>query len=622
MTLTDDYNDLADHQYSYAQPTGHVQERKKKLPAVVSNPYRNIKKTGDYKMTEDNIENAKLVKASYTAYSEGLDKAQTYLDENTTRGWKVLEESTQNALALRDRKGVVKMAYRGTKSADDILTDIKLGLGETLPLHEQTQQLEDVLMNVGEVDQLVAHSLGGTYAIDLGDTYNIDTETFNPFIAPSTLENNQHNPNVEHNVITTADDWSSIGQHFIDEEGNFNVHNITTTSQDGVHSLNNFTNATPETQITDWFNQVQDSSGLAHEAIMMDAMTEHDSFTDFVSAFSGGDIDADGKFGSRINEEAPMVSMWEDTTGIPFTTEEQEHLNNTPHAPEGQTTETHTTPEQTQQFLENQKEYVENALTSAREDINSLNEQYEPHTTMADHLQEEGSTGIHGGASSLVAGLVGSLAGEAVANWVDPNAGVDSQEHGLISTTTASIITEAGSMGAGAGFLPAVVAGVGGYEAQKYTDEGLENIGVDHVVAVPISSAIGGGVAGGLYTAGGALASAVLTGAEIGSLLAPETLGLSVLIGAGVGLVAGTISVAMESNAPGPNEIAPPNPHPVQHFLQNVVGMGNETAPQQEGGEKHHVPVEGGGGPLDTPDTHTYGTPHANPMSQVGGGRG
>ena len=563
--------------------------KKKKSDKYYNNPYRNINNEGNYTLTSENVEKAKLVQASYRAYNEGMDAAQKYLDKEAFGDWKILPESNDTGLVLRDGEGTIKVAYRGTQTTEEMAENLSKGLGkEKLNLNVEQRQIEDVLANVGDIDELIGHSRGGTKAIDLGNTYNIDTETYNPYITRNLIDDQLINDNITHDIITTTQDPFSIGKHFYNEEGNWNPMEITPKGGKGFipsHSHSNFsereaTDFTPEQEsflfedsIEEKLANVQTSASKVHEAMMMEDMhetlQEDGTFTDFVKKFSKGDY-IDGKLTPRINKEAPMVKVWEELGGE-FNEVENAHLDNATHAPKGQRTKVHTTEEDIATFRKNPKAFVKDSLKNAQVDIDTLNAKVKPHEDMAESLVDESlppeETEFHG-STGVASAIVGTLLGDQLANWVAPEPG---QKHDIVSAGSSGLIADVLATGSATTALPATIAAVSGMETQKGVAALLDKIDTPDYVADPVSSAVGGATAGGLYAFGAAIAE----GATIGEAAAPETLGAAAILGGLLGASVGAYQVISDHGGEVHAE------HPIHDFFAGIFGMveGEQYAP-------------------------------------------
>ena len=159
--------------------------------------------------------------------------------------------------------------------------------------------------------------------------------------------------------------------------------------------------------------------------------------------------------------------------------------------------------------------------------------------------------------TNLAGGLVAALAGEGLANVIDPDGqNKHAVAHQALAGASTGLITATGAAAlAGEGLtmtalLPEVVAGTIGFAtAQAVTGavaKDLQESGASNTTVGIVSNVAGGGAGGAAAGAGGSLAAAGIAfasgaemGTEAGLVFAPETLGLSVVAGATLGAVIG-----------------------------------------------------------------------------------
>ena len=167
---------------------------------------------GDYfefnDLTPMEIEAAKMTKASYINLREGDLAAREYI-KNNLEGWELDPRFTTEHTATFVKGGKVRVSYRGTQTAADWKTNLKLGLG----IEESAEQikaidhtLRDIIDEFGNenIEFLAGHSKGGGSAIYMGNKYGIDTITQNPALTPKMIANT--NPEATHIITRTPTD--------------------------------------------------------------------------------------------------------------------------------------------------------------------------------------------------------------------------------------------------------------------------------------------------------------------------------------------------------------------------------------------------------------------------------
>ena len=125
--------------------------------------------------------------------------------------------------------------------------------------------------------------------------------------------------------------------------------------------------------------------------------------------------------------------------------------------------------------------------------------------------------------STVGKGLLGGIIGNAVMKEIDP-----SGKAGLVGDTAGSGAIAGGIAGGLADVIPGAVGAVAGVEASRGISSGLKYLGASRDVS-EAGGDVGGGAIGGLGVVG---STALLTG----EALAPETAGISVAVGAAIGL--------------------------------------------------------------------------------------
>ena len=160
-------------------------------------------------------------------------------------------------------------------------------------------------------------------------------------------------------------------------------------------------------------------------------------------------------------------------------------------------------------------------------------------------------------AVSLGSGLIGGYLGNKIVEQVDPKAQLTAQGDEALSGFLGGGI---GSAIAGSAVLPGAIAGSAGVLAGVETTRALREAGLGNVGSSTLGGAVGG-VTASVVGVGVGVGASALAGAEIGSVLAPETFGISVLVGGGIGALAGLGSslwteIFGEDEQPGVEKVA------------------------------------------------------------------
>lgn len=471
------------------------------------NPRSDFKPKVTGKLTEADIVKAKVLKASAIYNEQGLSEAEQYL---RTQGLSNLiinpQYSTKDGLVVIDEKGKITVAFRGTdsKSLVDIKTDIDLFSGRKLKDIEHIQranrQIKKISKEIAVPDEITGFSLGGATAIIAGEKAGIPTTTFNPFISHHIV--NEQSRNVPHNIIRTSEDFASIGLMANNKGFNIKSVNQLETSLNPLqsHYLKNFTDF-----------------GKRRPALDKQAKQ---------LVFRAGEIAAgEIELTSLENEGIEEFKMDGSFRGLDIKPLSQREID-------------------TFEDLKNVSYAVDNYTA--------------PENLVKDYLIKSLSP------TNLIGGLISGIVGEELAREIDPNG----QErhpvtHALLSggiTGTVGALGVARLSGvelaslatAGAVGSSAIGAGLGfaaGVASQQATSDSLARAGADRKIQESLSSAVGGAVTGGVMSLVGSTLESVGTLATIGLTeegiaaasvaLAPETAGLSLVVGTGIGTAIG-----------------------------------------------------------------------------------
>ncbi len=273
-------------------------------------------------------------------------------------------------------------------------------------------------------------------------------------------------------------------------------------------------------------------------------------FTSFMKGFSPADVDTlDWK---RLSSDSPHIQAWDEITDGAFTDTEKMKIAATDERAQG---DEDRVPPSKFSLDESERQEIYDASPEEREQIvKQYEDQHSNALESMDSLTTEPTTGenlhsaISGAANplNLGVGLVAGFSANKLLDLIDPDIpDVPKQITGgalggvLSETAIARLGGEAATAGGLAtGALSGGIGALAGYESYK----GLKAAGASDLEAVTGSGAAAG-LSSGLATAAGL----ALTGGEIGTALAPETLGASTLIGAGIGL--GSYAAEQEDSA-------------------------------------------------------------------------
>ena len=510
-------------------------------------------------LSQEQMNKAKMVKASRIAYEKDFEAAQTYLDNEGIAYDIDVELSSKESLVLIGDDDV-KISYRGTKisNATDVTADAAIAVG--VEQHHPTfktaeEQLNLVTEKYGVPNELLGYSLGGNKAITMGNLKGIDTTTFNPFLGKNLLASKSE---ATHSILRTTEDFASLGIGLT--RGNWEVNSIL-PHQDKLnpveaHELENFTETSARRpgQTETLLRAVHQAGQKAGELELMDAMKTSQergqSFTEFVHEFNSGtgqDTTSDGTrlAGTRMHRNSKWVKYWEEAKGVgssdaAFTAQEQAHFDSIPES--DAVYDPAIRPKSRAEFNAKSAPERSKAVAEAHEQLQTVAEAVNTHTEPYKASANLLKRAIH--PTNLATGLGGGIAASALMDQVDKDHHIEETTRTGMEGATAGVMAEMGAAAlagtaltaSGAGI--AAVAGGASYIAGSKTTEGvtkgLEGIGVDQNVSEGVGAITGGAVGGGV-AAGTAIGGAALLGAEIGELGGP----FGVAAGAAVGSVVG-----------------------------------------------------------------------------------
>jgi hypothetical protein len=543
---------------------------------------------------DDIIEKANMNQASRiydeTLKSTGnttsaLVKAQEYLD-NLGIPWSIdpLHSTGQGLVLVENETGQVKIAYRGTdiNNTKDLITDALsiVGVDEKLSPEwkDVVSQMDSVIEYYGyKPEELIGFSRGSILSMNLGNEYSINTTELNPLISKSLVKSQADYPETVHEIIRTTGDPVSFRAGYADRNvGTWKVFSIL-PKQDTLnpweqHSLSQLLdNNTPrripiedllvkniivKSKKIDELKQIQE---------IQDSIAEGRSFTEHLDKFSSPDANWNGEysnFSPRTDINSAPVQLWIEQGGELSSSEVTKLHNNVDSSkpPTKYSTNEDYRLEFANKSLDEQNAVIQLESDNLQNAINtSDNYSREPDAIRKGLLRETQLTDDpklsqtlmdNLGAVNLGVGLTGGLAGAGEAYYIQKGlteggvnlnapevAGLSGSlggiNTGILKSGLSGTTLEASALGAEA--LSGGAGAVIGYESQQKIAEKLRKDGANQDTIDSVSDISGGAIAG----AGSAIVGSAIAGAEAGSLLAPETFGLSMIVGAGLGAVAG-----------------------------------------------------------------------------------
>jgi hypothetical protein len=470
-------------------------------------------------------------------------------------------------------------------------------------------QINLVINELGTPEMLIGFSRGSLFSINLGNDFLIPTIELNPAVSPDIISNQDigsfhdvfrtegdpvsillkgikdNNPNWKIRSIEPLKDTLNAWQEH-------KLVQLLTNDSPRRQGIENYLQENVK-------NQTIKAGEMAMLKELYTAIENKMNFSDYMREFNSGDIktidsgpnnDIIGELflgddgnesnitynnelnSSRVYKGSNYTELWDEAGGV-FTKDENRQINRVEQTGKGfqmnkeeRSSFLSKTPSQQEQILKDQID------TQIKAQI--LYEKYnlEPAQIQDQILRESTIAGLHPEISTAIrqslhpmnlsSGLIGGffggieassinkLTGNYLNDWVVQGLG------GGLGSVNASAITSilsgtARSISLG-GLAPEFLSGAAGavlaYESQKWISNALQNDGYNSQIVKSVSS-IAGGAIGGVATVAtsAALSTAAfaLTGGEFGSAFAPETFGLSILLGAGIGAGLGALTYGL-----------------------------------------------------------------------------
>jgi hypothetical protein len=291
-------------------------------------------------LTATELDKAHLTMASKLYDKGGKNLAQSYLEQKGMSDYKIDDEiSDSNGLVVENPQGNAEIAFRGTNitNRDDIRTDMKILAGKgrgSVQFKKALEQGRQAQEKYGNLDHVTGHSLGGAKSKYIGDTLDIPTTSFNPFVSPLG-ESDDTTITSEQKIIRTNEDMASMGLALRSKGPRTTIKTIrgknSTLNPIESHRLHNFTEALKdkndptfhERLLTDSLNKTK-KLGEYHQ--LKGAIADVDSglsFTDSLVKFNGGRSNNRETFfengehvlNGKIGVKSPLVRSWYDSGG-------------------------------------------------------------------------------------------------------------------------------------------------------------------------------------------------------------------------------------------------------------------------------------------------------------------
>ena len=532
-------------------------------------------------LTDAHSDGAKIAYTAKVNNEQGRASAQEYLDANGLN-YDIVDSSRYHVM-LQDRTtGKYVLGGRGMNPLDsqDLLNVSKQILG----VNESRRIAGEMIEKVdAENVELRMFSMSASDGFDLSLDYNVNSVLYDPPINIRQILKNSLATSERSNSITVVrnpENVISSGTMFrnVSMYPQYEVEVVPVRTSGLIEShrlVPNFTRNQVENFHESAMELQRRGTLKAQADTMIDmkkAMNANESFTEFMRELSPVDVIGD-RLGVRVNNNSALVRMWKELGGT-FTEGETQHI--TTAKTSGEPTEIIVGDELLDLIQNNSFEEAEGVSQNIFESGVSSMEA----TDIANHPAVKASMfetlAEQAHPTALGVGLFGALLGGEISNLIDPSGsmgrndriGVD--EHSALSGGLGAGFTELGMAGMGGTALgiealPVVAGGalgaIAGTETQVGIYEALDKAGANTDTKQSLSD-IGGGAVGGAVFSGTSVLGAVAMGSVA---LAPETMGLSIVVGGLVGSLFGLGAYAYgklshHEEAPPASNYTPPKP--------------------------------------------------------------
>ena len=532
-------------------------------------------------LTDAHSDGAKIAYTAKVNNEQGRASAQEYLDANGLN-YDIVDSSRYHVM-LQDRTtGKYVLGGRGMNPLDsqDLLNVSKQILG----VNESRRIAGEMIEKVGaENVELRMFSMSASDGFDLSLDYNVNSVLYDPPINIRQILKNSLATSERSNSITVVrnpENVISSGTMFrnVSMYPQYEVEVVPVRTSGLIEShrlVPNFTRNQVENFHESAMELQRRGTLKAQADTMIDmkkAMNANESFTEFMRELSPVDVIGD-RLGVRVNTNSALVRMWKELGGT-FTEGETQHI--TTAKTSGEPTEIIVGDELLDLIQNNSFEEAEGVSQNIFESGVSSMEATDiaTHPAVKASMFETLAEQAH--PTALGVGLFGALLGGEISNLIDPSGsmgrndriGVD--EHSALSGGLGAGFTELGMAGMGGTALgiealPVVAGGalgaIAGTETQVGIYEALDKAGANTDTKQSLSD-IGGGAVGGAVFSGTSVLGAVAMGSVA---LAPETMGLSIVVGGLVGSLFGLGAYAYgklshHEEAPPASNYTPPKP--------------------------------------------------------------
>ena len=532
-------------------------------------------------LTDAHSDGAKIAYTAKVNNEQGRASAQEYLDANGLN-YDIVDSSRYHVM-LQDRTtGKYVLGGRGMNPLDsqDLLNVSKQILG----VNESRRIAGEMIEKVdAENVELRMFSMSASDGFDLSLDYNVNSVLYDPPINIRQILKNSLATSERSNSITVVrnpENVISSGTMFrnVSMYPQYEVEVVPVRTSGLIEShrlVPNFTRNQVENFHESAMELQRRGTLKAQADTMIDmkkAMNANESFTEFMRELSPVDVIGD-RLGVRVNNNSALVRMWKELGGT-FTEGETQHI--TTAKTSGEPTEIIVGDELLDLIQNNSFEEAEGVSQNIFESGVSSMEATDiaTHPAVKASMFETLAEQAH--PTALGVGLFGALLGGEISNLIDPSGsfgrndriGVD--EHSALSGGLGAGFTELGMAGMGGTALgiealPVVAGGalgaIAGTETQVGIYEALDKAGANTDTKQSLSD-IGGGAVGGAVFSGTSVLGAVAMGSVA---LAPETMGLSIVVGGLVGSLFGLGAYAYgklshHEEAPPASNYTPPKP--------------------------------------------------------------
>ena len=506
-------------------------------------------------LTDEHSDGAKIAYTAKVLNEQGKAKAQEYLDANGLN--KTITDTSRYHVMVKDNTtGKYTLGGRGMNPLDgqDLVNVSKQILG----VNESRRIAGEMIEKVGaENVELRMFSMSGADGFDLSLDYNVNSILYDPPINLRQILKNSLATGERTNSITVVrnpENVISSGTMFrnVSMYPQYEVDVVPVGSSGLVESHKLVPNFTRD-QVESFHEsavELQRRGTLKAQADtltdMKKAMNANKSFTEFMRELSPVDVIGD-RLGVRVNRNSALVRSWEELGGT-FTEGETQHISTAKTS--GEPTEIIVGDELLDLIRNNRFDEAERVSQNIFESGVSSMEGTEIANNSAVKASMFETLAEQAHINALGLGLFGAILGGEISNLIDPSGsmgrndriGVD--EHSAISGGLGAGFTELGMAGMGgtalgAEVLPVIAGGalgaIAGTETQVGIYEALDRAGANTDTKQSLSD-IGGGAVGGAIFSATSITGAIAMGSVA---LAPETMGLSIAVGAGVGALFG-----------------------------------------------------------------------------------